>query len=565
MTRNQKIILLSLVTLGAFLIFFRLGRQDMLGDDAHYAFRALGYFDYMASNTQTTPIQWFGHRPAWSFLGFHDHPFLYFFVQHIFFKIFGASVIVSRLTSALSAVVSLFVIYLLGKKLDNIKTGLLAVGALALNSYFIWTGRIGLLEMLMAMFLMLGLLFLLKGLREDSKHFLLSGLFFGLGLLTKYTILYALPGILAYLIWKEWRVFLDKKFWAGILLFLIVASPIAIYNLSMYHARGHFDVQFGDLFQQYHNDWSNLTHRVSTIGLNPMNEINILITGFSWPYYLIFIASFFSSFYFAHKKKIYGAYLVLLTFLSLFMFFVLIGSASRWLGVMSPFAALIIAYALSNFYDSFLNRSRTRYGFYGLGILVALFCLFYTLNTNHLRRPLGGHELYASFRVENYGYNQLDKEINGLLDRAITTTQIQETARLWWYRDFDPKSIDFASMKEGTRDFRSLIVYDSNNLWFPTLWTFEKWKFYHRFTIMSSEEFLKILNSSNGADVLNILGYDSVYLIQSGDAVKRTADVSFPQTDILVDNFRQQGISPEKIIHDDSGREAFYIYRGSFK
>ena len=48
MTRREKYVLAALLAITAFLLLLRLGRADMLGDDAHYAFRALGYFDYLA-------------------------------------------------------------------------------------------------------------------------------------------------------------------------------------------------------------------------------------------------------------------------------------------------------------------------------------------------------------------------------------------------------------------------------------------------------------------------------------------------------------------------------------
>src|SRR3989344_3374609 len=141
MSRNQKLVLAGIVLLAAFLIFFRLTRHDILGDDGHYSFRAIGYFDYLGSLEQTTPVQWFGERPWWSLLSFHDHPPLVFLIQHIFFKLFGVSLLVSRLPAALAAVGSVLVLFFIGRKLGEINAGLFAAAALAVNSYFLWTGR----------------------------------------------------------------------------------------------------------------------------------------------------------------------------------------------------------------------------------------------------------------------------------------------------------------------------------------------------------------------------------------------------------------------------------------
>ena len=67
-TNKAVIILISIILLAAFLRLARLDRADMLGDDAHYAFRAIGYLDYLSINTQTSPLVWFGFSVIFSFL-----------------------------------------------------------------------------------------------------------------------------------------------------------------------------------------------------------------------------------------------------------------------------------------------------------------------------------------------------------------------------------------------------------------------------------------------------------------------------------------------------------------
>ena len=81
---------------------------------------------------------------------------------------------------------------------------------------------------------------------------------------------------------------------------------------------------------------------------------------------------------------------------------------------------------------------------------------------------------------------------------------------------------------------------------------------------MSTEEFFKVLSDEEGANSLNSLGFDGIYLIESGAKVKATADIRTDKTEVLADNFKRQEIRP-KVIYDDNGREAFYIYRGVLK
>ena len=67
-----------------FFIFCRISFVDMVGDDAVYSLRSVGYLDFMFADTQTTSLDWFKVFPAWANLSFHDHPPLLFVIQHIF-------------------------------------------------------------------------------------------------------------------------------------------------------------------------------------------------------------------------------------------------------------------------------------------------------------------------------------------------------------------------------------------------------------------------------------------------------------------------------------------------
>lgn len=566
MTRNQKIIFVSILVLVSFLLFFRLTRHDMLGDDAHYAFRSIGYFDFMASLEQTTPVQWFGERPGWSFLSFHDHPPLVFLIQYIFFKLFGVSIFVSRLPAAMAAFGSLLVGYFLGKRLGGIRTGLLATAVLALNNYFIWTGRIGLLESVFIFFLLLGLLHLIKGWQDNEKYFVWSGFYFALSFLCKYTLLFILPAIFVYLVWKKRWVFANRKFWLGVLVFLVLCSPVIVYNLQMYLTRGHLDVQFGDLFGQRHNDWTRLQNRISFSNLNLfLGILQVLISGFSWPYFVIFVLALFGSVYYARKTQQDLIYLWFLIFLFLFGFFILVGGAARWLGVLSPVVAQIIAFALYNLTQSKIYQ-KLRYLYVGAAFLLTVFLLFYILNTNHLARAVGDKQYwYADFRIENLGYNQLDREVAKIVSRSAATPLTAEAIRLWWYKDFNPQKINFPSLREmAEKEFNSIIIYDSNTSWFPTLWTFERWKLFKRFFMPSAEEYFKIVKSEDGLKVLQALNLDGIYLVEAAEQVAESSGINFPEIKLLVQDFKNQDIKPE-IIYDDKGREAFYIYHGLFK
>lgn len=563
MTRNQKITFWAILGVLVFFLFFRLGRQDMVTDDGHYALRSLGYFDYMGSQKQTTPIQWFGYRPWWSYLSFHDHPPMFFLVQHIFFKLFGASLIVSRLPSVFAAIGTALAAFFFGKRLGGARLGLFAMSALVLNTLFLWMGRIGLLEGVFSFFLFLGTFFLVKALEENDNYFFGTAISFGVAFLTKYTFLFVLPGVFALLVWKYRSVFRNRKFWLGVLLFVVISSPILIYNLNMYQMRGHFDIQFSDLFGQGQEDWSNLRKRFSVSQNFWGGVLEVLGVGFSWPYFAIFIASLVLSAYIAYRKDRSVFYLPIFIAISLFVFFGFVGATSRWLGVFTPFAALTIGVALD-----FLAVSRLfqkfKYACVGSAVVLILYLGFYNLNTNHLYKAVGNNFFRGSIRLENYGYNQLDKKITGLLSDKISSGDIQTVINSWWYTKFEPSEIDFPSIRQGKDQFRSIIVYDSNSLWFPMVWIFERWKLYHRMFIVSAEEFLLINREEKGREVLKALDLENIYFIQAGPEIVANGDTKFPESQQLVDIFQKQGIEPE-LIKDNQGREAFYIYKGTIR
>jgi len=248
LAKKEKTILIWILALAFVLIFFRLTRADLQGDDAHYAFRAVGYVDYVSSNLQTTPLQWLnGQVPWWTKLSFHDHPPLFFLTQHIFFKVLGVSDWVAKFPSALAGWLLIAVVFFIGQELFGTKVGLISAAVLALNNYHVWISRVGYLESLMLLMAALSLLFLIQGIKQ-SKKLLLAGLFLGLAMLTKYTSFLFIPVFLFLALLYKKEIGKNKNFWLGLLIALILFAPVIFYNLMLWRVRGHMDVQFTALF-----------------------------------------------------------------------------------------------------------------------------------------------------------------------------------------------------------------------------------------------------------------------------------------------------------------------------
>ena len=376
MTRNQKILLIVILILGSFFLFFRLGRPDMLGDDATYAFRSIKYFDYMGSEKQTTPVQWFGQRPIWSYLSFHDHPPLYFLIHFLVFSIFGVSTLIARFPSALAALGSIVLIFIIGRKLGGDRLGIWSAIFLTLNNFFIWTGRVGYLESIFIFFMLIGVYYLVRAFTESESYLKYAAFFLGLAFLTKYTLLLMLPGLLVYVLWKKRALFAKRVFWQAVLIFILTISPVLVFNLFVFTSRGHFDVQFDRLIPFPHSDWDILKNSGVGSGFVLPVVISNLANGFSQPYFILFVFSLIVAIFgiWRGKRNPIFALPILIVF-SFTLGFAATNPAERLLGVISPFVALILAAGTPN--------NIKQLPWIALVSLVLVFSAFNILNTNH--------------------------------------------------------------------------------------------------------------------------------------------------------------------------------------
>ena len=107
-------------------------------------------------------------------------------------------------------------------------------------------------------------------------------------------------------------------------------------------------------------------------------------------------------------------------------------------------------------------------------------------------------------------------------------------------------------------------IYDSNTSWFADMWIFERWKFYHRAFIATTEEYLKIVDEDSGVKALESLDLEGIFFIKASPAVSAQSGIGFEQSDMFEEDYKKQNIAP-KIIYDDAGRAAFHIYYGGLK
>lgn len=562
-SRQRSQTLFSLILLLAFvLIFFRLTRPDLMSDDAHYSFRSIFYLDFLASQKQTTPLQWFGEIPVWSKFSFHDAPPMVFFVQHAFFKTFGVNAFAAKLPFALAGIISIVLVFLLAKELYSPTAGLFAALFLAVNNYFIWISRVGYLEGITLCFILASLYFLIKS-KLSVNYIFLSAVFLGFAFLSKYTSFYLIPFFLIYIFWQRRDLIAEHtyKLLASAAIVLVMFAPVIIYNVMMFKTRGHFDMQFAALFGQSAADWpiiqrqagENLLGRVASI-------FQVLAASFSLPAFLAFIAAAIFLLYERVRFKIGAHLFILLNLLFLTVLFAFIGVADRYLALYSPFFAIAAAYSADRIFNYF-----QKVPFYKFAAIVGLFIfaayqLIFTVNTNHLYKAFGKSGIaYSPMRVENAGFKQLDE----YLDSLLKGTKADPWAM---YPEFNklPKMVERSkklNSDPALKSFSSLMLYDLSTDWFGRMWVFEKRRLEGNYLFFSFDE-LALISSVN-KNYFKEADAGSAYVILSAAKNPNDSPVSESFSDKAghAENYlKSQNITPIQIIRNPAGEEAFYVY-----
>lgn len=562
--KHKTAILLTLIVgLAAFLIFFRLGFADIQIDDGIYSLRALGYLDFTDSNLQTTPVDWFDEIPWWSRLSFHDAPPLGFLIQHVFFKLFGVSVVVARLPFALAGIGSVLLLYFVGKRLYGVEAGLLASFLLAVSTYHTWASRVGYLEPIALFFILLTILWFLKGL-ERPAHFIWFGVSAGLMLLTKYTTIFLLPVIFLYLLWTRRSVLVDRRFIVGLVIAVGLFSPVIFYNWKLYETRGHFDLQLATLL---HQDVSEDWPRAGGSQPYQWNQLRAVVQDsaayYSLPFRILLLMSLAyvagRSFWLWRKGQPQQHLLLLLLLLLVTVELSFIGSAARFLILLPPFYALALALLLldSYRYVAGTNRSTSTVRLVASMLLATLVGveLFFNVNTNHFIRPVGESGThYASLRWTSQNlFNQLETYLiaeAGLVDTPIPPINSQADIKL-------------VLGEAGRND--NVFIYDPNLRWFSSIWYFRRWAIYHQKVFGSADDLARVIGKVNWVDFFkNQVGAKNLYFIWGRSPAVFDPGVSNEQTQETARQFASlfaQQSQGSADITDENGNVAFTIYK----
>ena len=122
------------------------------------------------------------------------HPPFYYAILHFWTILFGTSEIALRVPSLLAGILTIYIVYLIGKELEDQKVGIMAAILLATSGLHIYYSQEARMYSLAALFVALSVLFFTKTLHAGRVgDFIKFGLFLSLSFLTDYLAALIIP------------------------------------------------------------------------------------------------------------------------------------------------------------------------------------------------------------------------------------------------------------------------------------------------------------------------------------------------------------------------------------
>ena len=562
---NTKIFLLAVVALATIFYLWGLGRADIVTDESSYATRAIGLVDFDFGFEQPTPWQWVDEIPWWMRLSFHDHPPLVFWLQHWSIRLFGENPIAIRIPSALAGIASVILLYFIGKRLYSPTVGALSALLFAVTTNHVWISRIGLQESILIAFILASTAAFLKGL-ERPRWLPLSGALLGFSFLVKYIALILIPIFLTILAVRHHSYLKNFYFLFSVFLFLIVASPVIVYNIQLARNFGHFDFQISLLLGQDVPAWQSRPGQevLGSYANRITNFIPWLVQSNS-PYFLILAALGLATILWrALGRRFRENMPLVIIFLWLLPFLVFIGPAPRFLAILTPWLALAAGYALAaTGYSQILKNLRIAEGRAAaiIVLLIAAIEGLYAYNSVIALDPISSKPwAYSHLRrqAHSWGFN----ELNAYLDETMIG-KMPDPAITFEF----PFAQEILKRARATGQAKGLeavpwgIVYDGNINLSAQLWVFLRRITYQGWPIADAETFRR----GGGQEFWQEAGVKTVLFIAATDRVlKDRPRLPSPDADSMEAELRQRGEVPREI-KNARGEIAFRVYEFSLE
>ncbi len=564
--------LVAILLVAATFRFYGLGTAEIFHDEGFYAFRSIGYIDYLQNADQTTPVQWFysseggssfggkNSLPWWTNLSFHDHPPLFFLIQHFSTSIFGDTLFAVRLPSVLAGLFSIWFIYLIVKKISkgNELLGLLAAALLAVNHIHIWISRSSLMESTLIALILLNIYLFLSFLENYKKYWFSFGLTLGLAFLTKYTAAFLVPAYFIFFLIYKRNIFKEKWLYLTASLTTLIFLPVLIYNYKLYALVSHFDLQFAYLFKQVTPEWRVSLGKV----IDPFSAfIPNFFSMYSIPFLALAILGIFYAVYrialascsdiggvrsglppislqeaSASSKPSNFFVFFLLMLISITLMLIPLGSAFRFIALYAPFLIIFII--------ACLNFIKNKYGSFVTGLVISALLIYEII--------FSIYGIFITFpdrgivKLDQY----LDQQIGAKASAAIPLTPNPNlNAVITKYS---------SALAQSTTSL--MLIYDENISLSPKLWLFARRLFYHGLTTVTATNFKSMLKSK-GQEYFK--GYE-IYFVRATQYTTLTpALISNDASNLEIFLNQDLKLTPTKIIYGHLNLPMFVVYRFS--
>ena len=552
-TLQKHKILLTILTLATVLRLFALDSGEVLSDEALYGFRSIGMLDFTFALEQPTPLQLTDpHIPDWTSWSFHDHPPLVFLFQNWSMGLFGTNEWGLRLPSALFGIASVYLIYLITRRLFSEPAAFVASALAAVQVLMLYTGRVAIQESQVIFLVLLTVCIFLKAL-EQPKYWLHTGAALGLAILSKYTAAFIAVPLFIYLIFFRQEVFAQKQFYYGAAFTVLLISPIIIYNANLYNQFGHLDFQLSHMFGQHVEYWQSapgkeigsLSDRLTGIGTN------LWMYG-SWVFTLI--ATFSVGVFVFKNKTTSSAVLMYCIVASNLLLYLFIGSSPRFLSMLIPWLTIIIGVSITHLTET----QRLRKTVMSVFVLLCIWETGYAINSLITPTPRGQEVVQYSkihWDTHQWGFHALDDLIDETYEGAYPKITVPYS--LEFLEDIKEASLQKQKDK-GYIPTLAVFVYDEDMSDLAALWHLQRHAVYRAIPVISVETFRGFGNDP--AAELKKAGVTDIYFFSPTEHA------------LLVEESRRTGLGntlraqleeigvPEMQVRNAAGQESFTVF-----
>lgn len=375
MKRNHAIILSAIILLALILQFYHLGYKSLWIDEAssyYYSNQSIG--DYLLN--QDLPI-----------------PPFYYIILH-FFLFLGKSEFIIRLPSVIFGVLSIPIVYIIGKDFYEVQVGLLSAFMLAVSPTFVYYGQEGRMYTLFVFFSLLSLLFFYRALRKSDNKLWIG--FIATNLLNIYTHYFAFLVIIVEILFVI--VFFYKyksvlvKFIGSLFVVLILFVPQLINLIAGMHVKLTEYGSYAPLRWGYNPDIFFVPRIIFSFFYNSYSFINSIIVMILVIIFLYFLFPLYNQ---CRENTTLAIIWVFLPVIAAFLLAFKINIVGRYLIFILPIYLIVVSAGLM------IIKKKHTLLFIILFLLIAAANGHYLYNYYHSNFKYGDDYEFASIYIKN--------------------------------------------------------------------------------------------------------------------------------------------------------------------